>query len=345
MSFSVSSGVQRKPYKVVIYGPEGIGKTLLAKDFPEPLFIDTENSTRSYNVRRIQNPNGDSRPSSWAMLMEMVAAVRDGCFPDVQTLVIDTADWAEVLCLQDVCSKHKKDGIEDFGYGKGYTYAEEEWGKLLNRLEEVVERGIHVVITAHAQLRKVELPEETGSYDHWEMKLEKKNAAITKECADIVLFCNYKTLVTKGANPMEKNKASGGTRMMHAVHTPWWDAKNRHGLPEDMPLLFASIAHLFRTAPAAEKPLPFDAEDPAPLSEPQPASAAPVRDTPESVTGIPRALADLMTADGVTEAELQAVVAARGYYPPDTPIAKYDPQFVAGCLVACWNSVKAQIKH
>lgn len=53
MSFSVSSGVQRKPYKVVIYGPEGIGKTLLAKDFPAPLFIDTENSTRSYNVRRI----------------------------------------------------------------------------------------------------------------------------------------------------------------------------------------------------------------------------------------------------------------------------------------------------
>lgn len=344
MSFGISSGVVSKPYKVVIYGPEGIGKTLLARDFPSPLFIDTENSTRSYNVRRIQNPNGESRPSSWTMLLDMVRAVRDGCFPDVQTLVIDTLDWAEVLCLRDVCSRHKKNGIEDFGYGKGYTYAEEEWGKLLNLLDEVVDAGCHVAVTAHAQLRKVELPEETGSYDHWEMKLEKKDAALTKEWADIVLFCNYKTLVTKGANSMEKNKASGGTRRMHAVHTPWWDAKNRHGLPEDMPLAFSSLAHLFASIqPVEEKPLPFDAEEPALAQTPPQAPAAPARSA--AMPGVPQALADLMAADGVTEAELQAVVAAKGYYPADTPIARYDPQFVSGCLVACWNSVKAQIKH
>ena len=343
MSFGVSSGVVRRPYKVVIYGPEGIGKTLLARDFPAPLFIDTENGTRSYNVRRIQRPDGDSRPTSWAMLLEMIRAVRDGAFSGVETLVLDTADWAEVLCLQDVCARFKKTGIEDFGYGKGYTYAEEEWGRLLHLLDEVVDRGMHVVVTAHAQLRKVELPEETGSYDHWEMKLEKKDAALTKEWADIVLFCNYKTLVTKGANPMEKNKATGGSRRMHAVHTPWWDAKNRHGLPEDMPLLFQSIAHLF-AQPAAESPRPFDTEEPAAAAPEERAGGAETPAERRAGPGIPEALAGLMEADGVTQEQLQAVVAAKGYYPADTPIERYDPKFISGCLVACWESVKAQIQ-
>ena len=32
--------------KVVLYGPEGIGKTTLAAQFPEPLFIDIEGSTK-----------------------------------------------------------------------------------------------------------------------------------------------------------------------------------------------------------------------------------------------------------------------------------------------------------
>ena len=30
--------------KVVIYGPEGIGKSTFAAQFPDPLFIDTEGS-------------------------------------------------------------------------------------------------------------------------------------------------------------------------------------------------------------------------------------------------------------------------------------------------------------
>lgn len=41
--------------KVVIYGPEGIGKSTLASQFPNPIFIDTEGSTRHLNVRRLKD--------------------------------------------------------------------------------------------------------------------------------------------------------------------------------------------------------------------------------------------------------------------------------------------------
>ena len=38
--------------KVVVYGPEGIGKSTLAAHFPRPVFIDTEGSTRHMDVSR-----------------------------------------------------------------------------------------------------------------------------------------------------------------------------------------------------------------------------------------------------------------------------------------------------
>lgn len=36
--------------KVVIYGPEGIGKSTFASHFPDPVFIDTEGSTNAMDV-------------------------------------------------------------------------------------------------------------------------------------------------------------------------------------------------------------------------------------------------------------------------------------------------------
>jgi len=371
MGYSVSEGAIYTAQKVVIYGPEGIGKTTLARQFPGAVFVDVEESSKGYNVRRITRPDGGIAPTSWTMLMDMVKAVRSGEIIDIKTLVIDSADWAETLAASQVCTTAKKDGIEDFGYGKGYTYLEETFGKLLNLLNDVVARGINVVMTAHATMRRVELPEETGAYDHWELKLEKKDAALLKEWADMVLFCNYKTIVVKGANPMEKNKAAGGKRVIYTTHTPWWDAKNRHNLPEEIDMDFSGIAHLFAPGIApdvvspASAPVPAPAPVSAPVPDPKPAEKPlPFYDssdpdvpeqflTPEkqpaekpqtSETGIPKALADLMAADGITVDQVQAVVAKKGYYPAGTPIKNYDPQFISGCLVACWGSVKSQIR-
>ena len=63
--------------------------------------------------------------------------------------------------------------------------------KPLNTLNELVERGVNVVVTAHAKMRKFEQPDELGAYDRWEMKLTKQTAPMVKEWADMVLFCNY----------------------------------------------------------------------------------------------------------------------------------------------------------
>ena len=59
---------------------------------------------------------------------------------------------------------------------------------------------------------------------------------------------------------------------------------------------------------------------------------------------IPKALRDLMEEKLVSEEEIQAVVADRGYYPRSTPILNYDPDFVSGVLVGAWGQVYGMIE-
>ena len=219
--------------KTVIYGPEGIGKSTFAAQFPDPVFIDTEGSTVHMDVKRLP------RPDLWVELLNEVEYVRQnpGC---CKTLVLDTADWAETLCGEYIYARDQKTGIEDYGYGKGYRFLFEEFGRLLNALEQVREKGVNLVICCHATMRKFEQPDELGAYDRWSLKLtdspKASIAGAVKEWADMVLFANYKTIVVnvdgKGA-AKGKNKVQGGKRVMYTAHHSCWDAKNRFGLPEE----------------------------------------------------------------------------------------------------------------
>ena len=116
--FKITGGVVSAPLKVVLYGVEGIGKSSFAARFPQPVYIDTEGGTGRLDVQRLPAPD------SWQMLLDEAAAAADGQVP-CQTLVLDTADWAEKLCMAGVCDRFKVKGIEDIGYGKGYTYVKE----------------------------------------------------------------------------------------------------------------------------------------------------------------------------------------------------------------------------
>lgn len=44
---NISTGVIVSAQKVVLYGSEGIGKSTFASCFPDPIFIDTEGSTKN----------------------------------------------------------------------------------------------------------------------------------------------------------------------------------------------------------------------------------------------------------------------------------------------------------
>ena len=87
---NITSGRIARPQKIVIFGPEGIGKTSLAAQCPDPVFIDTEGGTAHLDVRRLP------KPPTWEELIALIKEVAAN--PGVcKTLVIDTADWAEAM--------------------------------------------------------------------------------------------------------------------------------------------------------------------------------------------------------------------------------------------------------
>lgn len=329
---NISRGIVKRAQKVVLYGVEGIGKTTLASQAPDPLFIDTESGTTHLDVKRIQ------KPETWEELISVIKEVADA--PTVcSTLVIDTADWAETMAIDHICLKYKQPGLEAFGYGKGYTYLSEEFTRLLTACDKVIESGKHVIITAHAKQRKVELPDETGSFDVWGLKLSKQTAPLLKEWPDALLFLNYKTYVI--TTEEKTRKAQGGKRVIYTTHSPVYDAKNRHGLAPELELKWESIAPIFTNAPVAQS----EPEAPAP-EKPKPKAKAAKPKAQKSKPDMPpvteKTLAELkqmMEDSNITAAAIQQLVGSKGHFPEDTSIEEYPEAFVTGWIFPNWGQI------
>lgn len=349
----IITGKIKKAQKVVIYGPEGIGKSTFASFFPRPLFMDTEGSTANMDVARTP------KASSWTMLKQQIDEVKKDKL--CATLVIDTIDWAEQMCVEHILAKYQKSGIEDFGYGNGYVYVKEEFGRFLNQLQDLIDTGINVVLTAHAQMRKFEQPDEMGAYDRYELKLGKKTSSQTsplvKEWADTVLFCNYKTYSVAVDDKGKKHKAQGGKRVMYTTHHPCWDAKNRYGLPDEIPMEYSAIAHCienpetsnstFTSPPPTQPDVKEQNQFPTQSSTPVDVrgGSTPPADTKQETTvkkeesNLPRNVLDLMQSRNITEKDIMEVVAKKGYFPADTPLINCGKDFIDGWVVPYFDKI------
>lgn len=236
---TMKGGLKPRPQRVVIYAPEGLGKTTLASQFPSPLFFDFEGGTHHIDVVRVE-------PKS---LEETEAALQEISKKDpkqfgVQTIVIDTIDWLENLIVEAVCREGKKESIEDFGYGKGFTKVEERMLKFLGILDAVKNAGYHVVLLAHSEIKKFELPDAAGQFDRYKLKLVKQNEPLVKEWADALLFGNWKTQVAEKDNGKDR-LVGGKTRLLYCNRSAAFDAKNRYGLKDEEPWDIATIAKGF----------------------------------------------------------------------------------------------------
>ena len=338
-----STGPIKKAVKVIVYGTEGIGKSTFASKFPDPVFIDTEGSTAMMNVKRTPTP------ASFAEIISQVQYIARHS-GEAKTLVIDTIDWAERMAVKSICDAKKLTGLEDMSYGKGYVYVYEDMGRLLNTLNECIDAGVNVVLVAHAAIRKFEQPDELGSYDRYELKCQnaaKANVcAMLKEWADMVLFVNWKTITVKSAES-KKTKATGGTeRVMYAQHRAAFDAKNRFGLPEELPFAFESIASLFDTAPLPDVPPVKPADDErtnTPIEEEPLTGAHSASNALDDEPNIPKKLRDLMINDGVKPFELRMVVNEKGYMPMGTLISDYPREFVNEWCIPFWSRIVDEI--
>lgn len=239
MKLNITRGTKNRPQKICIYAPEGIGKSTLASQLPRPLFLDFEQGSHHLNVDRVE-------PGTFTETLSILSELAKNS-QGYQTLVLDTIDWCEEAAVRDLCLKHKKTGIEDFGYGKGYAFLAEEMLILLSRLD-AVSRHMNVVLLAHSEVKRVELP-DLPAFDRYQLRLSKTVMPLVKEWADGLLFGNYKLLVREPDGGRVKGMG-GRERILNCQHSATADAKNRHGLKEVEPWSLETLKKIMAPTPA-----------------------------------------------------------------------------------------------
>lgn len=236
MSLSaVVKGKQETPTRVVLYGTEGVGKSTFGASAPSPIFLGAEDGTAQLDVVRFP------APEAWQEVLDAVRLLTEETHP-YQTLVVDTLDWAEPMLWAHICKRDNKANVEEYGYGKGYVAALDEWRVFLSALERLRRaKPMHLVLVAHSWIKPFKNP-EGEDFDRYEMKLHNKAAGLMKEWADAVLFANYETLATKDSKTKRVRGVDTGARLLFTQRRAAYDAKNRYGLPEVLPLSWTDFA-------------------------------------------------------------------------------------------------------
>lgn len=224
---------------------------MLGASAPNPVFVQTEDGLDEIDTAKFplaKNLND---------VLAELTALRDEPH-DFQTVVLDSADWLERLIWDQVCAEFGVRSIEkaDGGYGKGYVHALGYWRRIVSLLSELREkRGMIVIVIAHSKVERFEDP-ENSAYDRYTSRLHKSASSLLCEWADAVPFTTKRFRVQQGqgsgfagdraiATPVG---ADAGERILRTVGSPACIAKNRFGLPSEIPLSWSAFIEAYGKA-------------------------------------------------------------------------------------------------
>lgn len=224
---------KKQGHRVMMYGAGGIGKTTLTCQAPgKSAMVDLDESlsklTRQFSEQGIETP-AIVPAVNWT---EVRTALQAPGWEKINNIIIDSGSRLEESCVAHTLRTIKNDkdklvnGIEGYGFGKGYQYVFEQWLKLIGDLDAHVRAGRNVFIICHDCTSNV--PNPNGEdWIRYEPRLQNsKSASIRlkmKEWCDHVLFIGYDVTVKKG-----EGKAEGcGSRTMYTAELPHCMAKSR----------------------------------------------------------------------------------------------------------------------
>jgi len=226
----VTTGVKQRPFFIGIHGPAGVGKTTFASNSPNPVFLVTEDGGADFiDTSRVEIKN-------FKEMLDALYELRDKTAHDFKTVVIDSIDHFEKMIHTMVAADHNKKSIEGIGFAKGYIFALEYWDQFLYNLRQLRNNGINIILIAHSHVKRMDDPVVGESYDRYELKLHRKASDFITESMDALLFAKNEVVTTKDTATKKVTALGDGTRVLYTETRPAFDAKNRYGLPLEMPL-------------------------------------------------------------------------------------------------------------
>ncbi len=234
--------------RITIYGMTGIGKSTLASQFPDPLFLLTEKSIEGIQAL----PVAESLDEFWKNLKALYALEE---LP-FKTLVIDTISKLDKLVVDYIlesepanmkAAEHNKRqqvtalGACCGGYGKGYERAQSIHRGVKGFLDKFIDRGIGVVFLGHEVVTKYKSP-ESEDYDIYSIQMNHdKSREPYIHDVDAVLFGRIESF-TETLDSGKTIVRSSKKRVLITEVNNSSVAKNRFSMPGQLPMEFADIA-------------------------------------------------------------------------------------------------------
>lgn len=211
---SITRSVVVRPPRMVLLGVEKVGKSTFAAGAPDVVFVPValEEGIDALDVARFP------AVQSFEDLGEVLQELLDGDHA-FKTVVIDSASALEPLIYAAVCAEHGKKNIEDFGYGKGYTFALEKWRMLMELLDEIRStRNMAVILIGHVKVKPFNDPERP-SYDQYQFDINEKAASALYRWADVIGFANFSVSIVAEEAGFNKKKIKAEDDNIRYIHT------------------------------------------------------------------------------------------------------------------------------
>ncbi|MBB4192755.1 ATP-binding protein [Rhizobium aethiopicum] len=237
----LKSSKRTTPPAIAIYGTPGVGKTSLASEFPDPLYLFVDGE---------ETPDGIDLPSdqitSFGGLLDTFADLLE-TEHDFKTVIIDSVDKVEPMVWAATCARNGWDTIDsnDKGsptaFGKGYLAADVEWGEYHEAIGALTRAGMYVVQILHSETKRHDDP-LVDAYDRYRPKLQKRALELVVENCKALLFINRRTSVKQveaafgGKKTSKPEGMSGAERVIYTDERAGFYAKNRfNGAPAQIP--------------------------------------------------------------------------------------------------------------
>lgn len=160
------------PKTFFIWGQSMSGKTYLARQFPNPVIINTDG-----NAKKVDTPSVEVY--DFETFIKVIEEIEEGKH-EFKTIIIDLVDDIKTMLQNFVCKKYNVDDEGEVPYGKGYREVKMIWQKTMVRLNQL---PYNVIFISHL----MEINENNQTIER--PSLEQKYYNMTMGRCDMSIKC------------------------------------------------------------------------------------------------------------------------------------------------------------